>query len=42
MVTESQITVNGGYIVRVGTWISVNGPLYSGNGYIIDMVRGDE
>jgi hypothetical protein len=39
-VTDNQISV-GGFIVRVGTRISVNGPLYNGNGYIIDMERGD-
>jgi len=39
-VTDSHINV-GGYIVRAGTRISVNGPLYNGVGFIIDIERGD-
>jgi len=38
-ITDSQISIPGGFIVRVGTWISVNGPLYNCAGYIIDMER---
>ena len=37
-VTESKISI-GGFDVRIGTWVSVNGPLYSGVGFIIDMER---
>ena len=40
-ITESQITIPGGFVVRAGTWISVNGPLYNSAGYIIDMERDD-
>ncbi|MDR0489798.1 MAG: DUF4330 domain-containing protein [Oscillospiraceae bacterium] len=40
-VTESQITITGGFIVRVGTWLSVNGPLYNSAGYIVDVERDD-
>ena len=39
--TESQISIPGGFVVRVGTWVSLNGPLYSGVGYIVDMERDD-
>ena len=39
-VTESQISI-GGFVVRVGLWVSINGPLYNGNGYIIDIERDD-
>jgi hypothetical protein len=39
-VTESQISI-GGFVVRVGAMISVNGPLYNGGGYIVDIERGD-
>ena len=39
-ITDSQISI-GGFIVRVGTWVSVNGPLFNGAGYIIDMERSD-
>lgn len=39
-VTESSISV-GGFIVRVGTWLSVNGPLYHGTGFIVDIERDD-
>ena len=37
-VTDNQISI-GGFTVRAGTWISVNGPLYNGNGFIIDIER---
>lgn len=37
-VTDSQISVNG-FLVRVGTRVSINGPLYNGAGYIIDIER---
>ena len=40
-ITENQISVPGGFVVRVGTWVSVNGPLYNCAGYIIDMERDD-
>jgi len=39
-VTESSISV-GGFIVRVGTWLSVNGPLYAGTGFVVDIERDD-
>jgi hypothetical protein len=39
-VTESQISI-GRFVVRIGTRVSVNGPLYYGNGYITDMERSD-
>ena len=39
-VTESQIRI-GRFILRVGARVSVNGPLYSGSGFIIDMERSD-
>ena len=39
-VTDSQISVNG-FSVRVGTRVSINGPLYNGSGYIIDIERGE-
>lgn len=40
-ITDSQISVPGGFIVRVGKWVSVNGPLYNCAGFIVDMERGD-
>ena len=39
-VTDSQISI-GGFIVRAGAFVSVNGPLYNGSGYIIDIERGE-
>ncbi|MCL2408179.1 MAG: DUF4330 domain-containing protein [Oscillospiraceae bacterium] len=39
-VTESQISV-GGFVIRAGAHVSVNGPLYHGNGWIINIERGD-
>ena len=42
VITENQITVPGGFIVRTGVWVSVNGPQYYGYGYIVDIERGDE
>ena len=39
-VTDSQISVNG-FAVHVGTRVSVNGPLYNGVGFIINIERGD-
>lgn len=39
-VTDNQISVNG-FAVRVGLRVSINGPLYNGSGYIIDIERGD-
>ena len=41
-VTENQITIPGGFVVRVGVRVSVNGPLYNSSGYIIDLERGDD
>jgi len=42
-ITSTQISIPpGGFVVRVGTWVSVNGPLYNSVGYIIDMERDDE
>jgi len=40
-VTESRIRI-GNFTVRVGTWISVNGPFYTGNGFVIDIERSDD
>jgi hypothetical protein len=40
-VTEDEISV-GGYLVRAGVTANVNGPLYNGAGYIIDVERGDD
>ena len=40
-ITENQITIPGGFIIRVGTRISVNGPNYHGSGFIIDVERND-
>lgn len=37
--TESQITVDGGYAVRVGTIVNVKGPGYNGLGYVISIER---
>ena len=42
IITDSQISVPGGFIVRVGKWVSVNGPVYNCAGFIVDMERGDE
>ena len=40
-VTERNINV-GGFMIRAGAKISVNGPLYNGSGFIIDIERGDD
>jgi hypothetical protein len=37
-VTENQINV-GGFVIRAGVQVSVNGPLYHGSGWIIDIER---
>jgi len=37
-VTDSQITVDG-YAIRVGTKVSIDGPLYNSGGFITDIVR---
>lgn len=39
-VTDSEISVDG-FVIRVGVWLSVNGPLYNGSGFIIDIERDD-
>ena len=39
-VTDNQVRI-GRFTIRVGTWLSVNGPLYTGSGFIIDMERSD-
>ena len=39
--TSSQITVDGGYIIRAGLTVSVRGPGYWGTGRIISVDRGD-
>ena len=39
-ITDNQISING-FIVRVGSRVSVNGPLYNGIGFIADIERGD-
>ena len=39
--TESTITVNGGYVVRIGTEVSVLGPGYAGAGYVVGIERGE-
>ena len=41
IITDRQITVEGGFVVRAGLWITVNGPLYGGTGFITDIVRSD-
>ena len=38
-VTDNQISI-GGFVVRAGVSVSVNGPLYSGSGFIVDIERG--
>ena len=40
-VTENQISVPGGFIVRVGVRVSASGPQYHATGFIIDIERGD-
>ena len=37
--TDSQISVDG-FAIRVGTRVSINGPLYNSEGFITDIVRG--
>ena len=39
--TDTAITVNGGYVVRIGTEVSVLGPGYSGSGYVLGVKRGE-
>jgi len=38
IVTDNQISVDG-FVIRVGTRVSVNGPLYHSGGFITDIVR---
>jgi len=38
VVTESQISVDG-FAIRVGTRVSINGPLYNSSGFITDIAR---
>ena len=40
-VTDTHITIPGGFIVRVGTRVTVTGPLYNGSGYITHLERSD-
>ena len=40
-VTEDQITLTSGFIIRVGTRVSANGPLYYAVGFIVNMERVD-
>lgn len=37
--TAAQITVDGGFLVRVGQGVSVKGPGYAGSGYIVAIER---
>ncbi|MBO4831140.1 MAG: DUF4330 family protein [Oscillospiraceae bacterium] len=39
--TDRNITVGGGFVVRVGAPVSVTGPGYAGGGYIVEIERGD-
>lgn len=39
--TDTQITVAGGYTIRVGLSVNVKGPGYYGTGYIIAVDRGE-
>ena len=39
--TDTSITINGGYVVRIGTEVSVLGPGYSGAGYVVGVKRGE-
>ncbi len=39
--SSSQITVDGGYVIRAGLTASVRGPGYWGTGYIISVDRGE-
>jgi len=39
-VTESQIRI-GRFILRIGTQVSIGGPLYSGTGFVTDIERSD-
>lgn len=40
--TDTAVTVDSGYIIRIGLPISVSGPGYAGTGYIIDVERSDD
>lgn len=40
--SDTQILVDGGFLVRRGQRVSVNGPGYWGTGYIIDVERTDK
>ena len=39
--SSSQITVDGGYVIRAGLTASVRGPGYWGTGYIMSVDRGE-
>lgn len=39
--TETEISVGGGFLVRVGLPVSVRGPGYFGSGYIVGIQRGE-
>jgi len=40
-ITDRRITLDGGFIVRVGKWATANGPLYNGSGFILYIERDD-
>jgi hypothetical protein len=40
--TDTQITVDGGYVIRVGLPVNVKGPGYWGTGYILSIDRSAE
>jgi len=40
-VTDRRITLDGGFIVRVGKWATANGPLYNGSGFVLHIERDD-
>lgn len=40
--TDTDITVGGGYVIKVGTAVNIKGPGYNGSGYILSIERGED
>jgi hypothetical protein len=39
--TDSQITAESGYVIRIGGEVTAAGPGYAGKGYVVAIERGD-
>jgi hypothetical protein len=39
--TDSQITAESGYVIRIGGEVTASGPGYAGRGYVVAIERGN-